>query len=624
MAEQNSAQMITAARSHCKAGEFAAALELLRGMAKPHDPVPLQTQYGRLAKTIAEGRTDLPMLRVAFLSGSTIDHFVDCLRFWLLLDGFRLHAYLAPFDTWRQEAANPDSGLYSSRPDVVWFFLTARDLRIAAVPSDDPAISDAAVSAKVQEMASIVRQVTSLLPAVVIVNNAEASATRTFGNFEGASTWSAAALLRRYNLQVAEALPAGATIFDIDHLASRFGLDRWEDARLWCHSKHPFSLEANGAVAHSGARLLAASRGTARKCVVLDLDNTLWGGVVGDDGVDGIRIGRDNGAAGEAFAQFQSYLKALSQRGIALAVCSKNDPGLAKEPFRRRSGMPLKLEDFAVFLANWENKADNLRSIAQEMNLGLDALVFVDDNPAERALVRAEIPEIAVPELPIDPAEYVAALASGAWFETLTFSDEDRNRGRAYRENAVRHAARAQTSDLDAYLRDLEMHASWGTADAAHLPRLAQLVNKTNQFHLTTTRYSEPEMAALSVANDAWVGWFALRDRFGDHGVIAAVILRFCGETALIDTWTMSCRVFSRGMEHFTFARIQNIAREHGCHRLEGLYRPTAKNAVVSTLYDRLGGASVGGAETESRWRFDLAFEAPAGTHFIADDTTNY
>jgi FkbH-like protein len=611
---------IKSARDLLRSGHPDEALEQLRVAAQPSDPIALQSQYSRLAQTIADALPGLPVLRVGFLAGSTIDHWVDNLRFWLLLEGLRLDAYLAPFNTWRQEAIDPHSGLYASNPDIVWFFLTVRDLRLATITAADTADIDLAVSAAVSDVSAVLQQVASRLPALIIANNAEAAKVRTFGNFEGTAPWSQANLIRRYNLALPQAMPPGSAVFDLDHQASCFGLDRWEDARLWCHSKHPFSLDAIGCVAHAGARLLSAARGRARKCLVLDLDNTLWGGVVGDDGVNGIRIGSNHGAVGEAFSAFQSYLKELSGRGVALAVCSKNEMDLAVEPFRVHPEMVLRLDDFVVFRANWDNKADNLRSIAAEMNIGLDALVFVDDNPAERALVRAELPEIAVPEMPPDPADYVRILASGAWFETLGFTDEDRQRTRSYRENAVRNATKAQATDLDAYLRNLEMHATWGAADTTRLPRIAQLVNKTNQFNLTTTRYPEAELAALASDQNAWVGWFALRDRFGDHGLIAVVILRFSGEVALIDTWTMSCRVFSRGMEDFTFAVFWKVAKKHGSRWLEGRYLPTVKNAVVEDLYNRLGGTPMENPGQEKRWRFDLAAQPPPGSPLIADE----
>jgi len=616
---QNITSQIAAARTQCHNGAYLTALELLRGVAQPDSVWAIQSQYARISKEICRHQLELPSIRVAFLAGSTVDHFVDCLRFWLLLEGFRLESYIVPFDTWRQEALDRTSNLYSFGADVVWFFLTARDVRLntgTLNPQGDPLTL---VDTKVLEITDVVRFVTSNLAAAVILNNAEATSIRVLGNLEAALAYSSATITRYYNLHLSRSLPEGVTLFDLDYYSSCFGLNRWEDFRLWCHSKHPFSLEANGPIAFAGAKVLSAFRGRSRKCVVLDLDNTLWGGIAGDDGAEGVRFGSDAGAIGEAFANFQSYLKLLSQRGIALAVCSKNDPELARQVFLRRPDMILGLEDFAVFCANWENKADNLRNIAAEMNLGLDAMVFVDDNPAERALVRAEIPEIAVPEMPDDPTGYVRKLASGTWFETLALSEEDRNRSRAYRENAARKLAQTQTADIETYLKNLEMHATWGAADSERLARISQLINKTNQFHLTTTRYSQSELTVFTNNDACWVGWFTLSDCFGDHGVIAAVILRFSGDAALIDTWTMSCRVFSRTMEEFIFIKLWEIARSRGCRWLEGVYFPTIKNGVVSGLYQRLGGTLIAESETALKWRFELTVNPPSVNSFIKD-----
>jgi FkbH-like protein len=534
---------------------------------------------------------------------------------WLLLAGFRLEAYNAPFNSWRQQAMDPAAGLDAFRPDVVWLFLTARDLRLDA---DQHRSAGDAGDAALRDVLAAVGNIVARCKVPVFVNNAEASSTRVLGNLEGSLADSVAGRIRRHNAELAQALPPGCSVFDLAHQAANFGLQRWEDARLWFHSKHPFALDAFGPVAFAGARLLAASRGRSRKCIVLDLDNTLWGGVVGDDGADGIRLGASGGAAGEAFVAFQSHLWALSRRGVALAVCSKNDDTLAREPFTTRPEMVLGLDDFAVFQANWVNKADNLRAIAQAMNIGTDALVFVDDNPAERAQVRAELPEVAVVEMPEDPSDYVAALAAGGWFETLALSDEDKLRAKAYRDNAARTQALGDGSNLEAYLRDLDMHAQWGLADASRLPRMAQLLNKTNQFQLTDQRHSEAELAALATDPSCWVGWFSLCDRFGEHGLISVVVVRTVQQQAHIDAWAMSCRVFARGMEDLVFAVLRRELSQRGITIVTGRYVPSAKNGVVATLYERLGGQRDASA-AEALWRFDLASTTPAATIFISE-----
>ncbi|MBN8902128.1 MAG: HAD-IIIC family phosphatase, partial [Rhodospirillales bacterium] len=341
-----------------------------------------------------------------------------------------------------------------------------------------------------------------------------------------------------------------------------YGRRRWDDARWWFHSRHPFAIAASGLVAHAASRLLAGARGLAKKCLVLDLDNTLWGGVIGDDGLAGIRLGA--GADGEAFVAFQLYVRALKERGVILAACSKNDAETAASVFRDHPDSVLRFEDFAVFVANWDNKADNLRDIARRLNLGLDALVFVDDNPMERDIVRRQLPEVAVVDLPEDPSGYVTALAAPGWFEAAAFSAEDAERSRYYADNAAREAVRSRFVDMGAYLHSLEMVATVGGADPFHLPRMAQLIGKSNQFHLTGTRYGEAELAALAARPDVTVRHIRLADRFGDNGLIACLLLRHDGGDLVVDTWVMSCRVLGRSVEAFTVGLIRDIARAEG------------------------------------------------------------
>ncbi len=611
-------QILAAARDSLRVGNPIAALNLLKSIADPADNFSTQAQYSRLASKIGENIPSMPIIRVAFLANSTLEHWVECLRFWLLLEGFRLETYIAPFGSWRQEVFNSASGLYAFSPDFTWFFLTARDVPLEGTPNFEN--HTAIVEQAAADVADAVSYLMGQMQSQAIVNNAEARSVRILGNYESQVSWSDAAIFRQYNLVLPQKLPPGTVIFDLDYQAARYGLDRWEDSRLWYHSKHPFALDATGPVAFAAARLLSAARGKAKKCIVLDLDNTLWGGVIGDDGINGIRLGPSGGAVGEAYVAFQTFLKKMSARGVALAVCSKNDDRNAREVFQKRSEMVLSLDDFAAFYANWNNKADNIRSLAAELNLGLDSLIFIDDNPAERALIRAELPDIAVPELPLDPSEYINTLANGLWFEIVSLSNEDINRTQAYRANTARRQELANSTKLDDYLSSLEMKATWGKADATRLPRLAQLVNKTNQFHLTTTRYTEAELAALAERDDVWVGWFSLKDRFGDNGVISIVILKFIGDTAYIDTWAMSCRVFSRTMENFIFSIVYRMAQEYQAVRLVGHFIPTPKNSVVKDLYRQLGGSLATASEYKEEWVFDLMDITPSNSPFIADD----
>jgi FkbH-like protein len=345
---------------------------------------------------------------------------------------------------------------------------------------------------------------------------------------------------------------------------------------------------------------------------VLDLDNTLWGGVIGDDGLEGIALGQGS-PLGEAYTAFQVYVRELSRRGVILAVCSKNDAAVAGEPFERHPDMVLKPADIACFVANWQNKADNLRAIAQQLNIGLDALCFIDDNPFERNLVRQELPMVAVPEVSDDPTGYAVALADGGYFESLGVTEEDRERTGQYQGNSAREALKAAVTDLPAYLRGLEMQLLWKRFDRIGLQRIVQLINKSNQFNLTTRRYTEAEVEAVMADPDAFGLQLRLTDRFGDNGIIAVVIGRKQPSLDLvIDTWLMSCRVLGRQVEAATLNLIAQEAVRSGARRLVGEYIPTAKNSMVRDHYARLGFAAVTGEPDRSV--LDLAGFTPADT----------
>ena len=609
---------IAAARKCLDTGDGPGALAAMVELGGVDLPFSAQRPLARLVDRVAEALPALPTVRIAFGADATLDDLVALLRWRLLLEGWRLEALILPFGTWPQQLRDPASALYRFEPELVWLFTEGTAADLAGAVQQRPQQAPDEVQSQCAALAAAARQLQEHSGALVIVNNVVPRAWPALGNLDSALPGGQANAVQLLNTSLPAALPAGASVFDLAHLASSHGLVRWEDARLWVHSRHPFALEAHGLVAQAMARLVLAAKGRSRKCLVVDLDNTLWGGVIGDDGVDGIVVGADNGAAGQSFQNFQHWLKALAQRGVVLAVCSKNDEAVARAAFEQRPGMALGLADFAAFRANWRNKADNLRDIAAELNLGLDALVFVDDNPAERALVRRELPQVAVPELPADPADFVAAVARGRWFETLGVSDEDRLRSRAYQDNSRRAGAAAAATDLPSYLHDLAMQARWAAVDGATVQRFAQLLNKTNQFNLTTRRCTEAQIGRMLTEPRFWLGQFALADRFGDHGLIAAVIVEFEADCARIDSWAMSCRVFSRTMEHFIFGVLVDLARDRGCSSLQGRFIPSPKNSIVADLYAGFGGApsaeSVDGATV---WNFDLATLAFAASPYI-------
>ena len=595
-------------------GDHGAAFRLLAGIASPDLDFPTQRRMASLVKGLEiDGARPL---KVALLAGCTLDHFAEILTLWGALRGLAIEVWTAPFDTIEQTIFDPTSGLYAFAPDVAWIFTTHRDVPLVVAPGTESQAVRVAVENAAAQTAGLWQALLERHPCTILHNTADIPAIGVFGNHEANAPWGQRSLLRTYNLALKRVRRPEVVLFDLDHVASLFGKRRWIDARYWHHSKHAFTFDAVGLVAHEGAAVLAAVKGLAKKCLVLDLDNTLWGGVIGDDGVTGIQLG--GGADGEAFVAFQAYAKALKDRGIILAVCSKNEEANARIPFESHPDMRLSLDDIAVFRANWDNKADNIRAIAEILNIGLDAMVFVDDNPAERALVRQFLPMVAVPELPADPAGYVEAVADGHWFPTTSFADEDRQRAEMYRDNARRAELQRSFTDTAGYLVSLEMVAETGGADPVRLPRMAQLIAKSNQFHLTGTRHTEAALASMAASGRHDLRWFTLADRFGDNGLISVVVLeRDDDGIARIETWVMSCRVLSRSMEEFIANELADAAAGLGCRALTGRYVPSKKNGLVAGLYGRLGFRQTGeDADGTTHWQQDLA-DRPALTTAI-------
>ena len=407
--------------------------------------------------------------------------------------------------------------------------------------------------------------------------------------------------LLKLNYLLAEAAREAANVrlIDLEPIRAHMGYDAFHDPKLYAIAKIPISTQALPAVASRVVDAILARKGRFHKCAIVDLDNTLWGGVIGDDGLEGIQIGELG--QGHAFTEFQTWLKELKNRGVMLAVCSKNDEANAKEPFLRHPEMVLKLDDFSAFVANWEDKASNIRRIQKELNIGLDSMVFFDDNPFERNLVRTMLPEVEVPELPEDPAEYTAFARMQNLFDTNSYSDEDRVRTERYLAEKSRTELSAGIDNYDDYLKALGMKAVCAPFDAFHIPRIAQLTQRSNQFNLRTVRYSEQEIEEIA-ANPRYVTrYYTLRDRFGEHGLIAVVILEKRENELFVNEWLMSCRVLKRGMEQFIADSILRAAREAGVARVVGEYIPTPKNAMVKDLYASMGFRPLGDGLYEAR-----------------------
>jgi FkbH-like protein len=532
-----------------------------------------------------------PPIRLAVLASSTVDHLLPAIRVAGMRRDMWIETYTPDYGQYAQALVDPAASLFAFRPTAVLFALDARHLLAGIEPGGDAVEIEQRIGQIGENLAAQWARAREAFRCQVIQQTLLPVFNPLFGSNEhrlpGSPYWAVQQLnatLRR----LADA--TGVDILAMDAVAAVDGLAAWHDPALWHRAKQEVHPSAAPAYGDRVARLLAASLGRSSKALVLDLDNTLWGGVIGDDGMAGIKLGLGS-AAGEAFAAFQRHARDLSRRGIILAICSKNDFANAIEPFEKHPEMVLKRSDIACFVANWTDKAANIRDIAAQLNIGLDSLVFVDDNPAERAIVRRELPMVAVPELPEDPTLWPATLSAAGYFESLRLTKEDLQRSGQYQANLQRSSLMASATDLEGYLRSLEMRAIWSRFDRVGQARIVQLINKTNQFNLTTSRVTDEEIAALIDDEFALTLQIRLTDTFGDNGIIAIVIGRFVPGTQdiRIDTWLMSCRVLGRRMEETTLNLIVQQARVLGCKRLIGVYRPTAKNSMVRDHYARLG-----------------------------------
>ncbi len=529
-------------------------------------------------------------VRLAILGSSTLAHLMPGIRVAGLRRNIHVTLYENDYGQYLQELTDPHSALHEFRPTMVLLALDAVDVTGGLQAGMDQADADAALEAVQNRIRECWRLARAAFHCPVIHQATLAVHPDLLGQNEHRLPGSRRAFVERLNWSLrAMADAEGVDLLALDTRAAHDGLAAWHDPSLWHRAKQEVSPAASPMYGELVGRLIAARLGRSYKCLVMDLDHTLWGGVVGDDGLEGLVLGQGS-ALGEAFTAFQEYARELSRRGIILAVCSKNDEANALEPFEKHPEMVLKRADIACFVANWNDKASNIRGIAEQLNIGLDSLVFVDDNPFERALVRQELPMIGVPEVGDDPANYAGIIADAGYFEGLAITDEDRARSGQYQGNLQREASRASVTDLPAYLRSLEMALVWRGFDAIGLQRTVQLINKTNQFNLTTRRYTEEDVRAVMGDERSFGLQLRLLDRFGDNGVISIVIGKMNdADDMVIDTWLMSCRVLGRQVEPTTLNLVAAAAQRLGAKRLVGEYFPTKKNGMVRDHYERLG-----------------------------------
>lgn len=556
-------------------------------------------------------------MRIAVLGSYSIQYYVKALRYWLHAQGVEAEFYEGEYDGIAMDVLDDRSKLYEFRPEVVILLPYFKDIRPLPALFEDAQEMSAMADKQLGYYHQIWSRLHEKTGCQILQSNIVVPPFAQLGNLEGKYAFSKSCYYHEINKGLFRIAEDYVTIIDFERLAEKVGKRNWFDWTAYYLTKTGFNLEYLPQAVELTASVLLAYKGKTRKCLALDLDNTLWGGVVGDEGYDGIQID-PNHAVGEAYLAFQEYVLSLKERGVILAVCSKNDEAIAKEPFEKNPHMRLKLADIACFVANWEDKASNLKRIATELNIGVDSLVFFDDNPAEREIVKKYVPEVEVIEVPEDPALYVTALDEAAPFEWVQLTKEDVARPASYVENRKREALKTSFVDYEEYLRALAMRGTAGEPEITDVGRFSQLINKSNQFNLRTQRYTEGQIHAFLDDADYYCLCVRLRDMFSDYGIISCVILKFSGKECFIDTWVMSCRVLKRGVENLMFKKILELAKTRGCSCVRAEYIRTKKNAMVENFYDDLGFTAV--AQEEGRTEYLLKDFQFAGKIFIEED----
>ena len=602
-------------RNRCRAlrdAPGAGGRDVARLAAYALDEAQLRRLAGAIDALRDAGRSLAPLtpFKLGIIGNATLEPLAAALTASAARHGVALECVTASYGQVVQEALAPDSAINRARVDAVLVALDHRGLPLAPALYDAAEASNA-VAASLALLRSLRESFRAHGNAVCILQTLAPPPETLFGSFDAVAPGTQRSLTASFNAALAASI-AGTqdVILDVAAMAETVGLANWHSPVQWNLAKLAFDARLLPLYCDHVARVVSALRGKSRRCLIVDLDNTMWGGVIGDDGLEGIVIGQGD-ATGEAYLDVQRAALALRERGIVLAVSSKNDDHVARSVFTGHPDMLLRDSHIAVFQANWNDKATNVAAIAAELSLGLDAMVFLDDNPVERGLVRELLPDVAVPELPDDPALYARTLLAAGYFEAVAFSEEDRKRAGFYADNARRVALRGQAGDVETYLASLDMRIVFKPFDAIGRSRIAQLINKSNQFNLTTRRYTEAEVAALESDAACFTLQVRLIDRFGDNGTIGVVICRpgASGEWE-IDTWLMSCRVLGRRVEHMVLREMLHQARARGVRRLVGRYVPTERNGMVRDHYASLGFSAVdAGFAGETTWEIDTAVE---------------
>jgi len=545
--------------------------------------------FSQLKKNLKKDFSGLTRIKVALLGDTATQFLSQAIRGMGYRHGYNIDLWEAEFNQISRQILDYSSELYQFSPEIVILFESSHKL-LNKFNRLNPIDRLSFAQQCIDNLNLLTNTLLERCNSKIIYFNFSEINDMVFGNYANKIPSSFICQLRKLNYLLIEKASNTPHLFicDVASIQNRFGKQKIFSPAMYVTAEMVVSLDILPEIANAVVSIIAAMNGKFKKCIIFDLDDTIWGGVIGDDGMENIQLG--NLGIGKAFSEFQYWIKSLQQRGIILAVCSKNSEDIAKKPFENHPDMVLRLNDIAVFVANWENKVDNIYRIQKILKIGFDSMVFIDDNPFERNVVRDNIPEICVPELPEDPAEYLEYLYGLNLFETASSSLEDGDRTRQYQVETERAIALESFVNVDDFLKSLNMLSVVTSFNAFNTPRIAQLSLRSNQFNLRTIRYSEEDIRKISESNDYQTFAFTLQDKYGDNGIICAIILKKENDdTFFIDTWFMSCRVLKRGMEGFVLNTIIKKAKEAGIKFLKGEYIPTAKNGLVKNHFKNLG-----------------------------------
>ena len=570
----------------CLFKKIAECHKLLFSFFLPYTNNMIDFSFLNLKKNIRKDTKGFKKIKVAVLADSASQLICTAIKGYGYTVNLNIEIWEADYNQIKNSVYDETSLLYTFKPNYVLIYQSSSKFLQNFYASSG--IQNDYANQQIEYLKGLISQINSKIITSIIITNFPEIYDNVYGNYANKLINSSLYQFRKYNLllmNLAIDVP-NVNISDLSAIQNIIGFNQMNNARLEILSDMSIEPDNLYLPAKSCMDIILAAEGTFKKCIIIDLDNTMWGGIIGDDGIKNIEIG-DLGI-GKAFTKLQIWLLQLKQRGIILAVCSKNTESIAMEPFQNHPDMVLRLDDIAIFVANWETKPNNIFYIQSILNIGFDSMVFLDDNPFEREMVKAAIPQIIVPNLPLDPVEYLPFLQQLNLFETASYTTEDKNRNELYRQEASRTALLQTYTDENEFLQSLKMEATIVKVTDFNLPRVAQLTQRSNQFNLRTIRYSEQELKNKILNDDCIILTINLKDKFGEYGLISAVILQKTREDMFIDTWIMSCRVLKRGVEKMVLNEIVDIALKAGCKTVTGEYLPTPKNAMVKEHYPNL------------------------------------